>query len=141
MIVFEVLGVPKAKGDLTFWGLSKKGKPIIANRNTGGRGEWRSDVRASAESAMKGRLPLEGPVSVFANFTMPIPKTLDKKLSQGKVSRYTSKRNGDIDKLLRCVFDSMNGIVFQDDAQVAMVKSTKIYGHAPGVWIEVEEIT
>jgi Holliday junction resolvase RusA-like endonuclease len=137
-VCFEVLGIPKPKGSKKFWGMSKKGKPIIAEQSN--NTDWINAVHYAAKMAMDGKELFEGPVSVSSHFTVPIPKTLDKKFRQNKICRYPIKRNGDCDKLLRGIYDAMIGVVYVDDSQVCKGTFTKVYGFAPGVWIEVAPI-
>ena len=39
----------------------------------------------------------------------------------------------DLDKLLRSVLDSMQGVALVDDSQVVTIRARKVYGDAPGV--------
>lgn len=93
---------------------------------------WRAAVAAAAAYAMDGAEALSGPVRVDVVFTFARP-----------LNHYGTGRNADalkassplwraqapdVDKLLRGVFDSLSGIVFRDDAQVADVRARKLYG-------------
>lgn len=66
--------------------------------------DYREVVRAAAVAAMNGRAVMEGAVDVTIK--------LFRRFKQ------TSRRFGDVDNFLKAIFDSMNGIVFRDDAQV-----------------------
>ena len=50
-----------------------------------------------------------------------------------------SKFDGDVDKLVRAIFDAMTGIVYKDDSQVCDSSEQKRYadGRAPGVWVYI----
>lgn len=66
--------------------------------------EYRAKVQAAAREAMKGAKPLQGEVSAIVRL----------------YRRYkpTARNFGDVDNLLKGVFDGMNQIVFADDAQI-----------------------
>jgi Holliday junction resolvase RusA-like endonuclease len=74
--------------------------------------------------AMGGMKPLEGPLwlSVIAYF--PYPKGWSKKQCRGIMYK-TSKP--DIDNMVKLVKDSLNGVAWIDDAQVAVLDCQKSY--------------
>ena len=70
-----------------------------------------------------------------------IPKATSKKKTQlmlnGKI-RPTKKP--DIDNIIKCVFDALNGIAFKDDTQIICVESQKYYDNEPRIEICLQEI-
>ena len=52
----------------------------------------------------------------------------------------TSKRYGDIDNLVKGIFDAMTGVVWEDDKQISSLYVTKNLADTPRVEISVEEI-
>lgn len=52
----------------------------------------------------------------------------------------TSKRYGDIDNLVKGIFDALTGVLWQDDKQISSLYVTKNLADTPCVEIEVEEI-
>ncbi len=89
-------------------------------------------------SQVKRRELLTGPLAVTVCFTMPIPQSWSKKKKLAVVGEWHCKKP-DIDNLVKGLFDSMNGLVWTDDNQVAVVKSFKIYGEDPKIEVHVEE--
>ena len=49
------------------------------------------------------------------------------------------KNLGDVDNFLKAVLDALNGICYQDDAQVTHISATKNFGE-PHIFIELEEL-
>lgn len=125
MIAFTVEGVPATKGS---W------RPITVNGRTRlipqlkRSKPWQEMIAWKARVAMAGRLPFAGPVRVTAVFRLARPKST--KLA-------TPRPDGD--KLDRCLWDAMTGIVYGDDSQVTEWSGRKEWG-APGVDVRVEEV-
>lgn len=95
---------------------------------------YESTVALFASQAMAGRAVLEGPLSlvICATWEWPASWSQKKRAANGfKVSR------PDADNIIKACCDAMNGIVFHDDSQVALLSASKIYGEKPGVHISV----
>lgn len=140
VISFIVEGVPvqqgskrpiqtKAKGGY-------KGGLRVMDVNAKTLKPWRALVRESAETAMGGASPLSGPVHATIVFVFPRPKYHAKMTV--KPSWKTSKP--DLDKLERAIYDSLSGVVYDDDAQVVQHHNTKCYGDRPMVNIIVSQM-
>jgi Holliday junction resolvase RusA-like endonuclease len=81
---------------------------------------------------------LEGAIEVDIIFWMPIPKATTKKM---RATMYYHTKKPDIDNLAKFYMDCMNGIVWNDDAQVVCLTATKYYSEYPNVAIEAMEVT
>lgn len=95
---------------------------------------YESTVALFASQAMAGRSALEGPLSlvICATWEWPASWSVRKRAAnQFKISR------PDADNIIKACCDAMNGIVYHDDAQVAMLSAAKMYGDKPGVEISV----
>jgi len=122
------------------------GEPIAFARS-GGNGSVRftpkrqrdfmSLVRLSAYQAMDGKPPLEGPLMMCVNATYLVPKSWSK-AKAAQANWRTSKP--DVDNIAKIIADSMNEIVFVDDAQIARLAVQKIYGTVAGVAVEVSAL-
>lgn len=136
-ISFTVLGEPAPQGSKTRAGTGmREANPATA--------PWRSTVTAAASEAMVGRLPLVGHLELRAVFVFPRPVShwgTGRNLEQLKSSApaYRSSKP-DLDKLLRAIGDAMSGIVYRDDAQIAVVRAEKHYGTPPCAHIVISEI-
>ena len=75
--------------------------------------EWRELIRWTCVKALQSqnRKQYEGPLKVKVKFY--------------RAQNPTSKAYGDIDNLLKGLFDGMNGIIFKDDSQIVTVIAEK----------------
>lgn len=85
--------------------------------------EWRELIRWTCLQAMTRREPFDCALKVKVKFY--------RKLNP------QSKNFGDIDNLLKGLFDGMNGIVFKDDSQIVKVVAEK-YSDKENPRVEVE---
>jgi len=145
-VKFHVPGLPVAKGNLKTVPIRRAdGTPttrMIESQHVTG---WVATVRTAAAAAYGDRPPLEGPVFVAAVFRFPRPKShfRGNKPGPGRLRldapKYVITRP-DRDKLERAIMDAMQGVIFRDDAQVAVGMSAKVYandGEVTGVKIMV----
>lgn len=124
-IIFFVEGVPAPQGSKTHVG---GGRLIESSRQVG---PWRDAIHAEAVTAMAGRPPIHGPVSVTLCFIMPRPKSHYGTGSRaGLVKRgmpdYCPKRP-DLDKLIRAAGDALTGVCYDDDSQIVNLAGAKYY--------------
>ena len=73
--------------------------------------EYRSEVEYAARLAMRGKQPLKG--ALTANVKLY------------RKYKPTSRIFGDVDNHLKALFDGMNQIVFEDDAQIVQCSVSK----------------
>lgn len=52
----------------------------------------------------------------------------------------TSKRYGDIDNLVKGIFDALTGVLWQDDKQISSLLVTKNLADTPRVELSIEEV-
>ncbi len=76
--------------------------------------------------------PLTGPLQVSLKFFMPKPKSF-------KGSVWHHKRP-DIDNLVKFYLDVANGILYEDDAQIAVIDAVKLYADEPRTEIVLTEL-
>lgn len=122
MIELTVHGIPAPQGSKTPWGTE-------ANPNTR---PWRAAVAAEAAQAMNDRPLLAGPLALEVFFVFPRPKSHYRSGRHAHDLKPTApvyhSSKPDTDKLLRAIGDSLTGTVVRDDAQLAHVRATKVYG-------------
>lgn len=148
--VFFVSGTPVAKGSAKGFVVKSrqtgKHRAIITQTNNERQKPWAAAIRYAAQQAMKGRSPLGGPVCIGLHFTMPRPKNHRRTGKNAHLLRdnapvwHTS--TPDMDKLVRCVWDALTGVIWHDDSQVCMMSPppVKVYGDRPGVEITVTSL-
>lgn len=82
--------------------------------------------------------PMTMPVWLNVEAVYPIPKQTSKKkreaMLEGKI--YPLVRP-DIDNCVKSVMDALNGLAYQDDKQVVLLRSTKRYGEMPALIIDI----
>ncbi len=124
-----IAGNPKTKGS---WIPVKTKAGIKFRPATKGGSKWYKHAESSL-AAQWGRKSIdEGPVRVGLMFLLPRPKTVARAYP-------TSKYDGDLDKLMRAILDSMTGVVYRDDSQVVSAPVDKRYADAEaGVWVNVD---
>jgi Holliday junction resolvase RusA-like endonuclease len=138
VLTFHVLGEPVGQGRISFLG---KGRPAI-HSNQDRLLPWRELVQHAAEAAIaeqQATFPLDGPVGVYACFTMPKAKSAPKT----KTTWPTKRPDGS--HLLRAIEDAMtNAGVWRDDSQLVDEHLVKAFPgehisalHVPGVLIRV----
>lgn len=122
MIELIVHGIPAPQGSKTPWGSE-------SNPRTR---PWRAAVAAEAAQAMNGRPLLTGPVTLEVFFFYPRPKRHYRSGARADELRLDAPvyhaGKPDLDKTLRAIGDSLTGTVLRDDAQIARVIATKLYG-------------
>ena len=91
--------------------------------------------------------PITAPIRIILIFYMPRPKSHFRtgkyrhllKSNQPEFHSYTP----DLDNLVKMVCDSLNGVFYKDDSQIAQIKAEKIYcdvGENPKTEIHIEQI-
>ena len=128
-----------------------QGRPRISTRGGFARAydppkskEWKRVVEQYVRKAIKeaeGTFPYEGPLRIWMKFIMPLPKSSHRKRNPPEEQWSTKKP--DVDNLYKGVADAMEGIVYQNDSQIAhLVVEKKIaaQGSEAKVLIEVTPI-
>ena len=141
MITFRVDGLPGTKGSVrafAFRGAHGKLRATVVN-DSKKAAPWAALVSHAAARAMEGRDPWAGPLSVAITFYLPRPKSHFKRNGELKPTapRFVATKP-DGDKLLRCSWDALTGIVFRDDSQIVEWSGSKVYGK-PGATFEIVE--
>ena len=140
-LTFRVLGEPVGQGNLRGLG---KGRPMV-HQNAPRLLPWRAMIQHAAEQAITENqqrwftFPLEGPVGLYACFTMPKAKSAPKT----RITYPTKRPDGS--HLLRAIEDAMTAAgVWRDDSQLVDEQIAKAFPgehisalHVPGVLIRI----
>lgn len=100
---------------------------------------WRALVHDAAVEAVNGAEPMNGPVSAVVTFYFPRPK---KHAKMKRPPVYVDKQP-DLDKLERAVYDSLSGVVYDDDKRVVWHNNLKRFAEGdlePGVRVVIQEL-
>lgn len=128
----------------THWAVKVWGKPIPKGsmRCVGGKGgrhqllnndpetdKWQARIKGAGER-LGITEPLTGPIGAQLTFTVDRPKTV----SLASRPWPHEGKNGDTDKLARCVLDGLEQAgVYGNDAQVVELTTKKVYPDTPDV--------
>lgn len=143
MIAFFVPGVPVPKGSAKAFMRKGMKFPAVIQDNADKQKPWASLVGFTAKE--KGVAVEHGPLHIDITFYMPRPKSHygtggnAEKLKSSSPSFHTS--TPDLDKLVRCVKDSLTGIAWKDDSQVAVLSAAKFYSDNPGASIIIKKVS
>jgi Holliday junction resolvase RusA-like endonuclease len=100
--------------------------------------DWRLAVRDAAARKWPWP-PTEQPVMVAVLIIAPRPKShfCRNGLSlKGRRQTRPGRQVGDVDKVLRAILDSLSGVVYRDDAQVAEAIVRKVWSDEPdAAWL------
>jgi len=138
IIRLTVFGRPEQRGSKTPWLprhkdgslVMKNGRPVIATMDANKKSKaWMSQVRSAAGSEMLGTNLVTGPISLSIAFYFARPKSHFGSGKNASVLKLSAPawhtQTPDVDKLVRCLTDSLSGIVFADDRQVCHVTASK----------------
>jgi len=139
---FFVPGEPKTKGS---WIPMKVGNHLTVRPDNKRSKNWETVVATYARINWHGE-PAEGAVILNTKFYLPRPnshygtgKNADT-IKTGKPELPILHSTGDLDKLERCVWDALTGIIYVDDSQVCGGEREKVYAlkeESTGVMITV----
>jgi len=102
--------------------------------------DYETVIKDAATACMNGHEPLETPVWCLLTFCMPIPKAYSKKRTKDCLTGIEKHlKKPDADNLAKAALDSMNGIVYKDDAQIVVLRVEKKYSMVPCILITVSE--
>ena len=115
-VTIHALPVPKARARVTRRGI------YTPQRSR----QYEALVADEASLAMFGKDTLTGPVEVHVRLYLPMPRSWSqRKRERTHGTMHTVKP--DLDNFLKSLFDAMNGKVFKDDNQVAVIHALKYW--------------
>ncbi len=136
VINFIVPGTPIAKGRPKFRRIGK----FVSTYSPKKTMDYETLVSTAARKAMGDQEPLETPLSLYLYISMPIPDSYSKKRrADCLIGTEQHTKRPDADNILKCVEDSMNGIVYKDDSQIVNLHVRKLYAEHAQVEIVVSE--
>lgn len=104
---------------------------------------WRAECSKLVEEAFEAEKLIEGPLKIDATFYVKAPKYISsrKKYKEKlEAEEIFCSKKPDIDNYLKALLDSMTGIIFKDDGQVAECRARKLYSLKPRIEFEIKEI-
>ena len=121
-VVFTVYGTPAPQGSKT------RTKHAMFDSNAKTLHPWRDAVRTAAVDAIDGHdgvvFPAGVPVRAYIVITLKKPASAPK----GRTTYPIKARSGDLDKLVRGIFDALTDSgAWHDDSQVVELRAAKTY--------------
>lgn len=124
-LTFSVVGAPIPKARPRFSSRGGRVSAYTAPKSDA----YHRQVQTAAWLEMRGRQKFLGPVAIEARFVFqPPPSWSEKRRLTAFGTAHAQKP--DLDNLLKQVLDSMNAVVFGDDAAVVKITATKQWGPA-----------
>lgn len=136
MIEIEIPGPVRGKGRPRF--VRRTGRTYTPTETA----NYEAFVRLLARDAMQGREPIpQGvPVRCRVEVTMAVPQSWSRRKQEAAIEGARPTKKPDIDNIAKILGDSLNGIVWHDDAQIAECSISKRWGEADGVTVSVEAL-
>ena len=134
MIRIVVDGPPIGKGRPRF--IRATGRAYTPTKTV----NYEAILASAGMSAMGRSPPLEGPLIVRVTAFMPIAASWTKKKVAAALEGRLRPGKPDADNVIKAIGDSLNGIVWRDDAQLCDVRIIKLYDPDPHLEIEVEPL-
>lgn len=104
---------------------------------------WRERCRLLIANLYMGQPILEGALRAKVRFFVKPPQyiTKVKKNQQALIDEIIPvAKKPDVDNYEKALYDSMSGIVFKDDGQIALHDVGKFYSLKPRIEVEVEDL-
>ena len=79
-------------------------------------------------------------LKVTVTFAFKPPKSVSNRLKEKLLLTPYEKQRGDLDNLLKALFDGLNKIAYNDDVQVCEINAKKIYDREDYIEIKLEEL-
>ena len=132
-ISFDVPGEPKGKGRPRF--CLKNGKAYIYTpQNTK---EYEENIKTYArlfKHIFRREMQLEAHIEAYYK----IPKNTSKGIKEKMICRIIlPNKKPDIDNIEKIVLDALNGVLYEDDAQICKTISEKFYAEEPHLKIRI----
>lgn len=128
-VCFTVFGKPQGKGRPRF---TRSGHTYTP----GSTAEYEERVKLAYRQAGGGRLSGFVTADILAVFTVPKSYTKAQKASAFDM-RYVPKKP-DCDNIAKIILDALNGLAYDDDAQIVKLSVKKQYGIADHVTVTLE---
>lgn len=133
---FFIEGEPQGKGRPRF--ATKSGKAYTPGKTI----QYERAIRAAYNYSCKGikfedKVPLRVDIKAF----FKVPESDSKNKTNAKLKGYirpTKKPDGD--NIMKAVCDALNGLAYNDDAQIVECSISKRYAKVPYVYVEISEV-
>lgn len=101
---------------------------------------YRELAKKCATIAQVGRESLLGPLAMIVGCEFSVPESWPKYKRQAALHGQWHTSRKDVDNVVKAVSDSCNGIIYDDDSQIAVVIGTKCYSSEPKTKVIIYEL-
>ena len=125
--VFYITPVPAARPRVTRW------STFYPKKYT----QFKEDMEMAVNDIQF--VPLENNIYAKLDFFIQIPKSWSKKKKASKEGKFCDN-NADIDNYCKAILDSLNGVYYEDDRQIVMLRARMYWSNNPKIECEFLEI-
>ena len=142
MIHFFAPGQPVAKARARHRQVNTKGgKSFVQSYTPKTTRNYENMVAAYAKQQMILREISKGPIKLDLVLFFEVPQSWPAWKREAALSKHIAHTTKpDADNVVKAIKDALNGIVWQDDAQVVEVSVIKLYSDTPGAQIDITEL-
>ena len=135
-IEFTIAGEPQGQGRPRF---ARQGK-FVHTYDPPKSKEYKAKVAQSFQRAYSGK-PLTKPVKITIRAVFGVPKSYSKARTKACLQclEWPTKKP-DTDNIEKGIYDALNGLAYEDDKQIVMTNTVKIYGPEAKVEVIIEEL-
>jgi len=126
-VTYYVNPVPAARPRVTRW------STFYPKKYT----QFKSDMEMAVGNTYF--IPFKRNVYAKLDFFVKIPKSWSKKKKESKNGKFCDN-NADIDNYCKAILDSLNGIYYEDDRQIVMLRARIYWSELPRIECEFLEI-
>jgi Holliday junction resolvase RusA-like endonuclease len=102
--------------------------------------DYRELVKQCAIVAQGGREPLTGALAMFVDCILPIPQSWPLHKKQAALHGQWHVLRPDSSNIIKGIEDSLNGIMYEDDSQIAILLGSKSYGKEAEVKVTIYQL-
>ncbi len=126
-VIFYVAPVPASRPRVTRW------STFFPKKYT----QYREDMKMATANILF--TPFEGNIYAQIDFFIQIPKSWSKKKKLSKQGQYCDN-NADIDNYCKAILDSLNGVYYEDDRQVVMLKARMYWSNTSRTEVTITKL-
>jgi len=125
---FNIIPIPASRPRVTRW-TTYYGKKYT---------KFKEEMAAITEIVKLENL-MQGNIYAEICFNVPMPKSWSNKKKESKDGRYCDN-NADIDNYCKAILDSLNGVYYEDDRQIVMLKATMFWAKTGSIACSFDEL-
>jgi len=132
-------GTPTAKGRPRF--ARATGRAFTPAKTRRAEETFAGRVAAAVAASSWQRPEGKPALGLRALFVLPVPASWSKRKREAALACETYPvGRPDVDNLVKLVVDACNGLLWDDDAQIVTMTTSKVYGDSPRVEVWVDEV-